>query len=137
MNQYLHNGTRAAPVRDRAGHDVPTGVRRAQLERAIEPVEEWLDAQNAGDSCGIVSDPDDLWRISALALAGAPEVELARAVDQARDTGWEWGPIAMLLGHSTREARARFDRAAPRRDDSTGQYSYARKTWVTLRQLIR
>jgi hypothetical protein len=38
--------------------------------------------------------------------------DLAEAVRQAREAGWEWAPIAMLLGLPAAEARRRFTNAA-------------------------
>ena len=93
----------------------PDSAAHNRLERAAAAIEDWLDAQ-LPDSASITDeDADDLWRISILARAGAPEAELARAVAQARETGWSWGPTAVLLGQNRAQVRARFDPVSPGR----------------------
>lgn len=88
--------------RDRAGRD-----RRERLERGAEAVERWLDVQSADDD-EMDIDAEYLRRVGELAIAGAPEPELVEAVRQAREIGWSYGPIALLLGIDRPEARRRF-----------------------------
>jgi hypothetical protein len=84
-----------------------------ELELAAEKVERWLAAMGFDDVDGTTSmdgdnPSDNLRAINALARAGAPDDELADAVNLARDSGWSWSPIAMVLGVSRQEAVARF-----------------------------
>lgn len=81
---------------------------KEELERAADAVEQWLDALDLDDPDVIDVDGENLRRVSALALAGAPETELAAAVRVAREGGWGWSPIAMLLGTDRKAAVARF-----------------------------
>ena len=107
--QHGRDESAASPpgwVPDPAAHD--------KLERAASAIEDWLDAQAPDGASGTDEEADDLRRISTLARADAPEAELARAVATARETGWSWGPIALLLGQSRAQARARFDPGSPR-----------------------
>ena len=81
------------------------------LERGASAVADWLDAQN-GPSEGAESDTDtpdeqDLWSISVLALRGASDTEVASAIRDARQAGWGWTPIALLLAESPHDARRR------------------------------
>jgi hypothetical protein len=79
-----------------------------ELEQAADAVERWLSAQDAGDPELAEADVEDLWAVSGLAMAGAPEAEVADAVRRARQSGWSWLPIALLLGISRPEAKRRF-----------------------------
>jgi hypothetical protein len=89
-------------------------VARAELERAADAVDRWLSALDAGDPELAEADVEDLWSLSALAISGAPEAELAEAVARARQSGWNWSPIALLLGISRHHAKRRFgSRANP------------------------
>ena len=82
---------------------------RERLSRAAEVIEDWLETQEDPDDEAVIHrDADDLRRISTLALADADETELAAAVQQARDDGWAWGPIAMVLGQHRDHARRRW-----------------------------
>ena len=66
----------------------------------------WLDPprhddageEEAGeDYAGEDYDGDYLREVAALHTAGAPERELINAVKAAKDNGWSWTPIAMVL----------------------------------------
>jgi hypothetical protein len=80
---------------------------RGNLERAAETIEDWLEAHDPDDS-NVVDDADDLRQVGILARAGAPEEELNRAVKLARERGWSWAPIALLLGETREQARQRL-----------------------------
>ncbi|HEY2203090.1 MAG TPA: hypothetical protein VGH99_01250 [Pseudonocardia sp.] len=81
-----------------------------ELYRAAGLLEDWLDLQSFEDAANDV-DGDQLRVINALAVTGASERELARAVKSARDHGWSWTPIAMVLGITRKEVVERFSRA--------------------------
>jgi len=81
---------------------------RAEVDRAVRAVERWLDTLEPDDPGTVDLDPSDLWRISALALGGAPDPELTEAVGVARSHGWSWGPIALLVGETPDSAHRRF-----------------------------
>jgi hypothetical protein len=87
-------------------HRIPRQRGRVELERAALAVEDWLDTQAGDDDIDV--DADCLRRISELAIADAPESAVAQAVDQAREAGWGFAPIAMLLGLTPRDARKRY-----------------------------
>lgn len=70
----------------------------------------WLDPPRHDDASEDV-DGDYLRAIAALDTAGAPERELINAVKAARDNGWGWTPIAMVLGMTRRQVLERFGRA--------------------------
>lgn len=74
-------------------------------------IENWLEAQDLTDLGGGEFDEeaiDALYAISRLAVADAPTHDLADAVRQARAAGWDWTPIAMLLGMPVAEAHRQF-----------------------------
>jgi len=81
---------------------------RKRLERAARVVEEWLTLQEREADRDPDLDGDDLLEVSALVLAEAPDAQLRAAVYRARDEGWGWGPIAMLLGQSAQQAKERW-----------------------------
>jgi hypothetical protein len=76
------------------------------LRKAVTVIENWLEVQDP-DDLGAVEDAEELWRISRLALAGASEAELDDAVRQARLCGWDWAPMAVLLGEPADRTRQR------------------------------
>ena len=80
---------------------------REALEHAAELIEDWLDAQDLNAAEMLTGDEDALWRVNALARAGAPDAELDDAVRRARHHGWGWSPIAVLLGETPRHTRRR------------------------------
>lgn len=90
-------------------HRIPRQRGRLELERAASAVEDWLDAQAGDDDIDV--DADCLRRISELAIADAPESAVAQAVEQAREAGWGFAPIAMLLGLTPLDARKRYGSA--------------------------
>ena len=105
-----------SPSRDHQGRDhqgadpaarISTQRAREALEHAAEVVEDWLDAQDIDAPEMVTRDEDALWRVNALALAGAPEAVLDDAVCSARQSGWGWSPIAMLLGETPRRTQRR------------------------------
>jgi hypothetical protein len=79
---------------------------RARLRRAAASIEAWLDT-NEPDAEFTEAQRADLLRVSELALSGASEAKIGRAIGQARDSGWGWEPIAVLLGESPEQARQR------------------------------
>ncbi|HEY2203089.1 MAG TPA: hypothetical protein VGH99_01245 [Pseudonocardia sp.] len=87
-----------------------TDKQTIKLERAADAVQHWLDVQNLDDldSSDVEMDDEDLHEISTLALADAPEADLAGAVHRARDAGWNWSPIAAVLGVPRAAAIERF-----------------------------
>ena len=102
MNQQRLQIVTDAPVLG-----IPRQRRSGELERAAAAVEEWLDAQDL-DGVGPDTDAELLRTLSELAIAQAPESVLADAVLQARDAGWDWAPIAMLLGETPGNVKNRF-----------------------------
>jgi hypothetical protein len=88
---------------DQAVPRIPRQRNRGSLERAAAKIERWLDTQDPD----LFDDVDELWRISDLALAGASDEEIDSAVYKARQRGWQWNPIALLLDESVEEARER------------------------------
>jgi hypothetical protein len=111
----------------------PNSAVHNKLERAAAAIEDWLDAQAPDSASSTEEDADDLRRISTLARAGASEAEMARAVAEARETGWSWGPIAVLLGQTRAQVRARFDPSAPGRTNRHPRQPGARLTrWREL-----
>jgi hypothetical protein len=105
MDQHRYSALRA-----RLGGQVPGQRHERNLEEAARTVEDWLETQTSDPGLGFDSDADaeDLRRISALARAGAPEDEVNQAVRRARQHGWAWAPIALLLGETRDQARQRL-----------------------------
>jgi hypothetical protein len=83
---------------------------RVVLDRNTGVLEDWLDVRSFDDP-GVDGDGDHLRVISALATVGAPEAELADAVKRAKEIGWSWTPIAMVLGTTRKRVVERFSRA--------------------------
>jgi hypothetical protein len=86
----------------------PTQETQEQLGRAGDAIDRWLDALDPDDPDAADTDGDLLRDINALSIKGAPDDQLTRAVDAARECGWAWAPIAMVLGTSRRDAVRRF-----------------------------
>ena len=105
MDRHRHFALRA-----RFGGHVPAQRDGRTLEQAANTVEDWLETQTSDPALGV--DPDahaeDLRRIGALARAGAPEHEVNQAVRRARQHGWGWAPIAILLGETRDRTRQRL-----------------------------
>ena len=76
-------------------------------ERGAEVLADWLDALDALEQGLGEPDEQDLWSISDLALGGASDTEIAHAIRQARQGGWSWAPIALLLAESPQYTRHR------------------------------
>jgi hypothetical protein len=90
-----------------------TDDERLRLQRAATTVEQWLDTQLAGQDGEFDEDEFDansehLLRVSRLAIEGVPEAELAAAVGRAREAGWNYAPIAMLLCTTPEQVQVRF-----------------------------
>jgi hypothetical protein len=89
-----------------------TEIPRARTDQ--EPrtgfIDGWLDPPRHDDA-GADVDGDYLRAIAALDTAGAPEREVINAVKAAKDNGWSWTPIAMVLGTTRRQVLERFSRA--------------------------
>jgi hypothetical protein len=83
---------------------------KVALNQNTGVLEDWLDVRSFDDP-GPDVDGDYLRAISALALVDAPEAELVDAVKRAREIGWGWTPIAMVLGTTRRRVVERFSRA--------------------------
>jgi hypothetical protein len=81
------------------------------LRRAVTVIGDWLEMQDPDDPAA-VENVEELWRISRLALAGAPEAALDDAVRRARQCGWEWAPMAVLLAEPAERTRERVNRSA-------------------------
>jgi hypothetical protein len=77
------------------------------LDQAARTVENWL-ASQADPAVDLVEDADELRQVGVLARAGAPSDEVDQAVRRARQLGWEWAPIALLLGETREQARQRL-----------------------------
>lgn len=86
---------------------VPAQPGNRNLEQAAKTVEDWLETQ-AVDEIGLIDNADELRQVGVLARSGAPTEELNRAVRCARQHGWGWAPIALLLGESREQARQRL-----------------------------
>jgi len=91
----------------RHGGHVPGQRDERNLEQASRTVEDWLETQALADP-GVVDDADDLRQVGVLARAGAPANEVNQAVRYARQQGWDWAPIALLLGETREQARQRL-----------------------------
>jgi hypothetical protein len=87
---------------------VPSRSDAGRLERAVAVLDDWLDAHDTGDGGLADDDAEELRRVGELAAAGAPEDELNRAVRAAREHGWGWRPLALLLGETPDRTRARL-----------------------------
>jgi MoxR-like ATPase len=83
---------------------------KADLNQRAGVLEDWLDVQSS-DGASADVDGDYLRAISALALVDAPEAELAEAVKRAKEHGWSWTPIALVLGTTRKHVVERFSRA--------------------------
>jgi len=82
---------------------------RVDLNRASEVIEDWLDTQEM-DGVELCEDAiDELRRVGELARCGAPRSELDAAARTAREAGWSWAPIALLLGETKEHARKRVN----------------------------
>jgi hypothetical protein len=86
---------------------IPRQRNRGSLERAAQKIERWLDSQDPD----LLDDVDELWRVSDLALAGASDEEIDSAVCKARQRGWQWNPIAVLLDESVEKTQERASAA--------------------------
>jgi hypothetical protein len=75
--------------------------------RAASTVEDWLASQTRAET-GDVDDGDELRQVGVLARAGATSGEVNQAVLRARQHGWDWAPIALLLGETREQARQRL-----------------------------
>jgi hypothetical protein len=84
---------------------IPRQRDRRTIEQATATVEDWLDAQTVDEPD---LDVEVLDRVSELVLAGATEEQVAEQVLLARQAGWSWAPISMLLGVTREQAVARF-----------------------------
>jgi len=89
------------------GGHVPDQRDEPNLEQAARTVEDWLETQALGEP-GVLDDADELRQVGALARAGAPSDEVNLAVRRARQHGWGWAPIALLLGETREQARQRL-----------------------------
>ncbi|HZZ51951.1 MAG TPA: hypothetical protein VFE65_34075 [Pseudonocardia sp.] len=87
---------------------IPRQRNRSSLERAAQKIERWLDTQDPD----LLDDVDELWRVSDLALAGAGDDEIDAAVCKARQRGWQWNPIAVLLDESVEQTQERVSAAS-------------------------
>ena len=86
------------------------GKAKYDVNQRVGVLEDWLDVQSFdGPSADI--DGDYLRAITVLALVEAPEAELADAVKRARENGWSWTPIALVLGTTRKQVVERFSRA--------------------------
>jgi 16S rRNA U516 pseudouridylate synthase RsuA-like enzyme len=85
-------------------------IPRAKDDQCAGVLEDWLDVQSF-DGASADVDGDYLRAISALALVDAPEAELAEAVKRAKEHGWSWTPIALVLGTTRKHVVKRFSRA--------------------------
>ena len=88
------------------GH-VPGHGSERNLVQAATPVEDWLASQTRAET-GLVDDADELRQVGVLARAGAPSDEVNQAVPRARQNGWGWAPIALLLGETREQSRQRL-----------------------------
>jgi hypothetical protein len=77
------------------------------LEQAARSIEDWLETQALADA-DLVDDADELRQVGVLARAGVASDELNQAVRRARQHGWGWAPIALLLGETREQARQRL-----------------------------
>lgn len=83
--------------------------RRVGLNRAAEVIEDWLDTQEV-DGAELGEDAiAELRRVGELARCGAPKAELDAAVRTAREAGWSWAPIALLLDETREQAGQRVN----------------------------
>jgi hypothetical protein len=82
---------------------------KGDLNQITGVLEDWLDVRSFNEP-GADVDGDYLRAISALALVRAPETELVDAVKRAREVGWSWTPIAMVLGTTRKQVVERFSR---------------------------
>lgn len=74
---------------------------------------DWLDLRSLdGSPRGVTTDTDGrlLRDLRGLFAARAPERELIDGVKRARDGGWSWTPIAIVLDCSRAEVIRRFGR---------------------------
>jgi hypothetical protein len=92
-------------------------------------IEDWLSAQEPEDPAVIDEDADDLGRISALARRSASVPELAEAARGARQNGWSWEPIAVLLGQAAAEVRAQCEATAPTQNKDRPWHPARRARW--------
>lgn len=76
--------------------------------RAADTIDRWLDALDPDDPGAVEADGEYLREINSLSAGGAPEADLGRAVDTARECGWSWAPIAVVLGTTREDAVLRF-----------------------------
>ena len=77
------------------------------LEHGAAAVADWLEAHEGTEQGLGEPDEQDLWSISDLALGGASDIEIAHAIREARQGGWSWGPIALLLAENPEHTRRR------------------------------
>jgi hypothetical protein len=98
---------RYSALGNRHGGQVPGERNGRNLEQAARSIEDWLETQALADA-DLVDDADELRQVGVLARAGAASDELNQAVRRARQHGWGWAPIALLLGETREQARQRL-----------------------------
>lgn len=95
---------RCSPLGVRHEGHIPGRRDGRNLDQAARTVENWL-ANQADFAVDLVEDADALRQVGVLTRAGAPSDEVNQAVRCARQLGWEWPPIALLLGETREQAR--------------------------------
>ena len=86
---------------------IPGQRDQRNLDQAARTVEDWLAVQALAEP-GLVDDADELRQVGVLARAGVSSDEVNQAVRRARQHGWGWAPIAVLLGETREQARQRL-----------------------------
>jgi len=91
---------------------------RAQLQKAADDAERWLDSLDPAAIASPDADASHLRRLgAAVRAASTSQVELVDAVAAARNHGHTWTQIATMLGTSRQAAQERYgepEAAAPR-----------------------
>lgn len=84
---------------------------QAYRSRASLPDQRGTAPENTNAGGPASHDSDSLLAVVRSVRAGAPETTLTDAVKTARDHGWGWSPIAIVLGATRADTVERFSRA--------------------------
>jgi hypothetical protein len=117
----------AAHYRNNRNIRYPALERRYSSASARAVIDRWLDVQDDEHEWLDTDAESLLYGLADLVDAGASEDELKSAVRCVRLAGWDWGPIAVLLGCDREAARSRFGGGDPSTETARGWFRFLRR----------